>query len=248
MKSLNSDILSMKSIFMAFLIMIFTMPCFASLDGLVGWYHGSFGYESALEDSRKNESPLILFFYMASDTYCQKLGDVYFSAYDVYNYLNDIPKVDINLEGNDFELDLAKKYNVEGNTTLLIVFPFATTDPVQTSPFLEDRDMTPEEFAVNLKNIISITYNKIGYSFFENQEYDKAVKYYEISIKYDPVRAYSFFALGSVYHSMAIEEKNMTYTIKAEEYYKKAMKLDPEYEDCKIELEKLYENIKKLGG
>ncbi len=247
MKNLKRIILYFYKVIFVCLFLLFNVPCYASLDGLVGWYHGSFGYENALDESMRDETPLILFFYQDSDPYCQKLGDIYFSAYDVYNYLDDIPKVDINLEGNDFEIELAKKYNIKGETTLLIVFPFIKTDPVRTSPFLEDRDMTPEEFAVNLKNIFSLTYNKAGYSFFENQEYEKAVKYYNFSIKYDPNRAYSFFALGSVYHAMAIEEKDIGYIEKAEEHYEKALELDSEYKECKEELEKLFENKIKLG-
>ncbi len=248
MKNLNRYFLSLTKSILVFLAIMSAAPCFASPDGLVGWYHGSFGYESALEESRKNETPVILFFYIDSDEYCQKLGTDYFAAYDVYSYLEDIPKVDINLKGNEFEIEVAKKYNIGEGATLLLIFPFATTDPVQTSPFLDDRDMTPLEFAANLKNIFSLTYNKLGYSFFENHEYDKAVNYYELSIKYDPNRSYSYFALGSVFHAMAIQKKDMTFAEKAEESYKKAIKLDRECEECKKELEKLYENIKKLGG
>ena len=226
--------------------MFFTVPCFASPNGLAGWYHGSFGYENALNNSKENETPLILFFFLDSDPLCQKLGEDYFSKYDVYNFLDDISKVDINLEGNDFEIELAKKYNIEKETTLLIVFPFAEADPVKTSPFMKEQDMTPEEFTANLKSIFSLTYNNIGYSFFENQDYENAIKYYSFSIKYDPDRAYSVFALGSVYHAVAIEEKDMEYFKKAEEYYMEALKLNPEYKECKEELKKLYENKIKL--
>jgi len=230
------------------LFMTFTVPCFASVDGLVGWYHGTTGYENALENAKKKETPLIMFFYLELSSYCQKLGNVYFSAYDVYSYLEDVPKVDIDLGGNEFDLKLAEEFNVNNDPTLLITFPFSELEPVRLTPYMEKKDMTPEEFASTLRNIFSLSYNKIAYSFFENQEYDKAIKYYESSIKYDPDRAYSYFALASVYHARSVEEKDPTYLKNAEEYYIMALKRDPEFEECKEELEKLYKNMKIMGA
>ena len=87
----------------------------------------------------------------------------------------------------------------------------------------------------------------MGYTFFTQQKYEEAIKYYDLSIQYDSKRAYSFFALGSVYHAMAIEEKDMKYLKKAEEYYINALKLDPKYKECKEELKKLYKNKEILS-
>jgi tetratricopeptide (TPR) repeat protein len=217
------------------------------VDGLVDWYHGTTGYDNALAGAKKKETPLIMFFYLELDSYCQKLGNVYFSAYDVYSYLEDIPKVDINLGGNEFELELARKFDVNIDPTLLISFPFSDLDPVKITPYLENKEMTPQEFVSTLRNVFSLSYNKIAFSFLENQEYDKAIKYYKSSIKYDPDRAYTYFALASVYHTKAVEEKNPEYLKNAEVYYLKALKLDTEFKECKEELEKLYENMKIMG-
>lgn len=228
------------------LFMLFNVSYLAALDELVDWDHDSFGYENALKVSKENNTPLIVFFSLESDPLCKKLCEDYFLQYDVNNFLQEFQKVDINLEGDDSEIELAKTYNIEKKPTLMILFPFADADPVKTSPFLKERNMTPEEFVINLKNLFSITYNNIGFSFYEKKDYEKAAEYYEFSIKYNPERAYNFFALASVYHARTIKEEDMKYYRKAEEYYKKALNLDPEFEECKEELKKLYENKNKL--
>ena len=124
MKSRKGYFSCLYLIVILYLFMTFTMPCLASVDGLVGWYHGTTGYENALANAKKKETPLIVFFYLELDRYCQKLGNVYFRAYDVYSYLQDIPKVDINLGGNEFELALAEEFNINNDPALLITFPF----------------------------------------------------------------------------------------------------------------------------
>ena len=242
MKTLDRYFLCFYLVVIVNLFMALAVPCHALTYELAGWYQGESGYRYALDTSKENKTPLILFFYLDSDKVCQKLDDVYFSAYAVYDFLNDIPKVAINLKGDEFETELAEKLEVKGDPTLLILFPFTKKDPVKTSPFLKERDMTPEEFASNIRNIFSLTYNEMGYTFFTQQKYEEAIKYYDLSIQYDSKRAYSFFALGSVYHAMAIEEKDMKYLKKAEEYYMKALKLDPENKECKEELKKLHKN------
>ena len=224
------------------LFIILTAPCNLFSMELFGWHHGEYGYKYAMDNSKENEAPVILFFYLDSDKYCQELKDVYFSAYDVYSFLNEIPKADINLKGNEFEIELAKKYNTELDPSLMILFPFTKKDPVRITPFLREKDMTPKEFSVNLKKICALTYNDMGYSYFIDRDYENAIKYYDFSIRYNPEQAYPLFAIGSVYHAMAVEKRDLEYIKKADEYYKKALKLDPEYKECKEELEKLNNN------
>jgi tetratricopeptide (TPR) repeat protein len=230
------------------LLMPYIIPSSAFSYDLPGWYNGAVGFEDASSTSRKNETPVILFFYKESEELSQKLKDDYFSKYEVYSFLDDILKVGVDLEGNDFDKALAKKYNQEQEPALLVTFPFSETKPVKITPFGEEKDMSPQEFIDNLKNIFSITYSDIGYGHFNNQEYDRAIKSFKLSIKYNPKRAYPVFAIGSVYHAMAVEEKNKDYLDKAEENYLKAIKLDPECKECKEELQKLQENRVKISG
>jgi tetratricopeptide (TPR) repeat protein len=226
----------------------YVIPSFAFSYDLPGWYNGAAGFEDVLSAAKKNETPVILFFYIESDELCQKMTDDYFRKYEVYSFLDNISKVAVNLEGNDFDKALAKKHNQEQEPALLVTFPFSEVKPVKVTPFEEERDMSPQEFVDNLKNIFAITYSDIGYEFFNNKEYAKAIKYFKLSIKYSPKRAYPVFAIGSVYHAMAIEEKNKEYFDLAEENYLKAIKLDTECKECKEELEKLHENKVKIIG
>lgn len=56
---------------------------------LPGWYQGASGYEDALNASKKNETTIIIFFYIESEELCQKLTDNYLSNYEVYSFLDD---------------------------------------------------------------------------------------------------------------------------------------------------------------
>lgn len=226
----------------------FIIPSSAFSYDLPGWYQGASGYEDALSTSKKNETPMILFFYIESEELCQKLTDNYFRNYEVYSFLDDFLNVAVNLEGNDFDKELAKKYNTEQEPALMVKFPFSDGEPFKVTPFQEDKDSSPEEFVNNLKNIFSVAYSDKGYELFTKEEYEKAITYLNLSCKYSPQRAYPVFALGSVYHAMAIKEKNMEYLDLAEENYMKALKLDPKCKECSAELEKLKENKEKISG
>jgi tetratricopeptide (TPR) repeat protein len=215
---------------------------------LPGWYQGASGYEDALSASKKNEMPMILFFYIESNELCQKLRDDYLRNYEVYSFLDDFLNVAVNLEGNDFDKELAGKFIKDQKPALMIKFPFTDTKPVQVTPFNEDSDLSPAEFAENLKDIFSLAYSDKGYELFTKGEYEKAIKYLKLSSEYSPKRAYPAFALGSVYHTLAIEEKNIEYFDLAEENYMKALKLDPKCKECSAELEKLKENRVKISG
>jgi hypothetical protein len=63
-----------------------------------------------LSASIKNETPMILFFYIESEELSQKLRDNYLRNYAVYSFLDDTLKVVVNLEGNDFDKELASKF------------------------------------------------------------------------------------------------------------------------------------------
>lgn len=230
------------------LFISFITPSTAFSYDLPGWYQGASGYEDALSASIKNETPMILFFYIESEELSQKLRDNYLRNYEVYSFLDDTLKVVVNLEGNDFDKELASKFIKDQEPALMIKFPFSDAKPVEITPFDEDNDLSPTEFVENLRDIFSLAYSDIGYELFTKEEYEKAIKYLKLSMKYSPKRAYPVFALGSVYHAMAIEEKNMEHLDLAEENYNKALKLDPDFKECKEELDKLQDNKGKIGN
>jgi tetratricopeptide (TPR) repeat protein len=247
MSHLNRSIIYPFNVIIIALFISFIIPSSSFSYDLPGWYQGASGYEDALSTSIKDEIPIVLFFYIESEELCQKLKDDYLRKYEMYSFLDDILKVAINLEGNDFDKELAKKYNTEQEAALMVKFPFSDTKPVEITPFNEDNDLSPTEFVERLRDIISLAYSDRGYELFTKEEHEKAIKYLKLSMKYSPKRAYPVFALGSVYHAMAIDEKNMEYLDMAEENYLKALKLDPKCKECSSELEKLKENKEKIS-
>jgi len=214
---------------------------------LVGWYNGASGYEFAINEAQEKESPMILFFNVDSDEICERLKNEYLGVYNVIEFLNDFPKVEINLGGEEFEKAIAEQYGVEQDPALFVVFPSLEIEPKGFTPFLADRDMTVDEFIENIRGIFILGYSDRAYEYFEEEDYENALKYLEMAKGFDSGRAYPYFAIGTVYHAIAIRENSPEYITKAEENYLKALEIDPDYKECKEELEKLRNDIHKIA-
>lgn len=213
----------------------------------IGWGIGATGYELGYYEAEKREEPMFLYFQLEKNEFCERLENDYFDDIKIYDFFKKYSKVVINLEGDIFEKDLADKYEVKDDPAFFIIFPFLEIEPQGVSPFLEDHEMTAEEFIQNIKNIFILVYNNKAHNYFEDGDYKNAMKFFEIAQDYDPKRAYSYYAIGAVYHSMAIDENKKQTLLKAEQYYLKALKIDPDYKECKEELEKLRNDKDKIG-
>ena len=213
---------------------------------LVGWNYGPTGYELALKDAQEKESPVILFFYVDSNELCERLKNDYFGVYSVNEFLSDVPKVVINLDGGEFEKAIAAKYGVEQDPALFVIFPFMEIEPQGFTPFLENRDMTVDEFIKNIRDIFILAFSNRAFEFFEEQDYENALKYFQTARDFDPGWKYPYFALGTVYHAIAIEEKSIDSYNKAEDNYLKALEIDPDYKESKEELGKLRNDKDKI--
>jgi tetratricopeptide (TPR) repeat protein len=229
------------------LIITLVLFDFALSFELVGWYSTVSGYEFAVKEAQEKESPMILFFYSDSDESSQRLKDEYLGIYNVVEFLSDTPKATIDLNGGEFEKAVAAQYGVEQNPTLFVIFPSLEIEPQGVTPFLEDHDMTVDEFIENLRGIFILAYGDRAYEYFEEEDYENALKYFEIAKEFDAGRAYPYFAIGTVYHAIAIEENSLESITKAEENYLKALEIDPDYKECKEELEKLRNDIDKIA-
>ncbi len=210
---------------------------------LVGWEHGATGYELAFEAAKEKESPMLVFFNLDSSELCERLKNEYFGVLKVYEFLVDIPKVEIDLDGSDLEKSIAAQYGVEQDPSLFVIFPIFEMESQGVTPFLEDHDMTVDEFIQNLRNIFILGYSGSAYQYFEDEDHENALKYFEIARDLDPERAYPYFAIGSIYHTKAIEEGDAEYVNMAEENYLKALELDPDFKESRKELERLRKEL-----
>ena len=240
----------LNRLFVTAILSIFTtlvISDFAFSFEFAGWNHGATGYELAVIDAQKGEGPMILYFHIDSNESCEKLENEYLGAYEVDEFLINVPKSEINLGGTEFEKAIAAQYKVENDPALFVIFPAWKSEPQGVTPFLEDHDMTLNEFINNIRDIFILGYNNKANTCFEEEEYDKALKYLETAKGFDTNRAYSYYAIGAVYHTIAVEKRDSESVKKAEENYLKALKIDPNCKDCQEALDTLRKDIDKIN-
>jgi len=211
------------------------------------WEHGHVGYEIAVMDAEEDEEPFILYFHRESDELSEKMNSDYFIVYEVEGFLADIPKAEIDPNEGEQEKALAAKHGVKQFPAFFVSIPSFGGEPQRIHPFSKDHDMTADEFIQTIKSFITSQYNRKGYDLFEKKEHENALKYFGMASEFDPDRAYTYYAVGVVYHTIGFEEKDLEYIKKAEENFLKALKLDPKHKESEQELERVLENVKILG-
>jgi len=210
------------------------------------WENGIDGHETALSNAKKDDKPLIVYFHIESSIWNERMNNEYLSSVLIEDYLMEIPKVEINPERKDSEKDLASKYKLEQFPAFLIFIPSINNDFKRIHPFSET-DMSAEEFLNTIKETISYEYNSKAFSYFEKKEYDEALKYYNMSSTYNPESAYTYYAIGTVYNYIYYnDDKSLEFLKRAEESYKKALEVNPDHEESKIELEKLEKELMRV--
>lgn len=68
-----------------------------------------------------------------------------------------------------------------------------------------------------------------------------------MSLDFDPENAYTYYAMGMVYHSTGAIKDDPEIIKKAEENYVKALKYDPNHKGSRVGLEKLRKYSEKMG-
>ena len=232
---------------MALSLVIFSASIPALSYEFIGWEHGATGYKFAFGEAEKEDSPMILFFHKDSDEWSERMKEEYLADPGVEKFLNEIPRAEVNIGAGDFEKDLAAEYGVEEEPALFVVLPFSNNKPLGVSPFLKDRDMTPDEFITNIRNIFILGYNEKAHEYFEKQDYDESLEYLKKAEILDPSRSYAFYAAGIVYHTIAIKRRDSGALKKAEKNYLKALEIDPDHKESREGLKDLREDAKKLG-
>ena len=103
------------------------------------------------------------------------------------------------------------------------------------------------EFHNRCKQKIAYQYNQRGYESFKKKRYEEALKYLQMSLDFDPENAYTYYAMGMVYHSTGAIKDDPKIIKTAEENYVKALKYDPKHKESRVELEKLRKYSEKMG-
>jgi tetratricopeptide (TPR) repeat protein len=207
------------------------------------WEHGISGYENAYSVAMKNDKPLVVYFHIEGSIWNERMNDEYLATGLIENYLMDIPKVEINGEDDDPEKKLESKYGVKQFPAFFVIVPSIDDKPARIHPF-SNTEMSVEEFLEKIKETIAFQYSSKAFSCFEKKEYDNALKYYMMSSDYNPEDAYTYHAIGTIYsYKYYNGDKSIEYLKSARDSFQKAIELNPDSEDSKIELEKLEKEL-----
>jgi len=212
------------------------------------WEHGAAGFELALMDAEEDEKPLILYFHTDTISWCEKMNNDYFAVFEIEEFIGGILKAEMDPGQGGPEKELADRYGVKEYPTLLVYIPAFKGKPERIHPFQKDRSMTANEFLKILRDKIVYQYNKKGFSCSEKKDYKNALKYFEMALDYDPESAYTYFAMGTVYHFMGSSNKDLESMKKAEANYLKALEIDPKHKESRAELKKVRKDMGKTGS
>lgn len=110
-------------------------PAVAS-DWSEDWYQGASGYEKAVEEYKKDEKPMVVYFNVGWCPYCRKFEENILSSPEVKTFLKDKIKVSINPEASEHGNNLAYQYGVRGFPSIY-VHPPRPGRTVRLYPFEE---------------------------------------------------------------------------------------------------------------
>ena len=158
-------------------------------------------------------------------------------------FISNIPRVEISSAKEAHEKALYDKYGVTGVPAFFVLMPSMDSKPAKSiSPFIKGKHKTTDEFVDAIKRRITYKYNNKGYSLFKNKQYEEALKYYEMSLNFDPRNVYAYYAMGLVYHTIGYNQNAPDLLEKAEENFSKALEIDPNHEESLKGLDNIRKN------
>lgn len=205
----------------------------------VGWEQGKLGYELVILDAEEEEKPVVLYFYLLESKWCEKMNNEYLSDVEIEEFLSHIPRAAINPDEGEDDAALADTFKITEYPAFFILIPAHKTKPERIHPFSKKGSMTPHEFLNTIKGFIRSHYNEKAFSYFQKKDYQNAIKYFEMTLSFDPDDAYTYHALGIIYAILGSDKKDKEILNRAAEYFQKALKIDPNLKESKAELKKL---------
>ena len=211
------------------------------------WDRGFIGYSYALSEARDKEKPLVLYFHQENCEWSKKMNEHYLAAGVVWRFLYDVPSVEVNPDRDSDEENLCVQYGIKDFPAFLVLFPAFGNQSRRIHPFGPKGDISVNDFLRNLKEWIVNQYHHKAHAVYSEEEFEGALKYYEMALEYDPESVYTYYAMGVTYHSILTKEKDLDLFKDAEKCYLKGLKLDPDHRECKDGLERL-RRFKKAHG
>lgn len=203
------------------------------------WDHGPLGHDTVLIHAELDDKPLLLYFHVKGDEFCEKMDRTYLQASQVEDYLRDLYKVELDPTRGEDEKALALRYGVKNYPAFLVTIPAFKYKPERVHPFFKDHDISIDEFLQAIKDKIAFMYGKRAFSFYKARQYDDALKYYSMILDYSPGDVYAYYAMGVIYHTMGVELKERKYLKEAEKMLIKALEIEPGHKETRKELARL---------
>ena len=239
MKEKNDYLAIILATFILFLLLNLMMVDQVLSYEFAGWEQGKLGYELVLLDAEEEEKPVVLYFYLLESKWCEKMNNEYLADVEIEEFLSHIPKAAINPDESEDDAALAETFKLTEYPAFFILIPDYKTKPDRIHPFSKKGNMTPNEFLNTIKGFIRSHYNKKAFSYFEQKDYQNAIKYFEITLTYDQDDAYTYHALGIIHATLGAGKKDKRILNRAAEYFKQALKIDPNLKESAAELKKL---------
>ncbi len=210
------------------------------------WDRGDTGHESALYGAELAEKPLILYFHVQGNVWCEKLNNTYLATEKIEGFLMEMYKVEIDPDRGEDEMALSSRYGITRFPAFLVLIPAFKSEPERVHPFAKEKDMSVDDFLLAIKARIAHIFSKKAFASFESKAYEGALKYYQLALEYDPKSFYAYFAMGMVHEKIGVEKESIESLIDAEINFLKALEIDPSHKDTKAALENVQKNMALL--
>jgi thiol-disulfide isomerase/thioredoxin len=127
------------------------------------WEHGASGHSNALSWAEDEGLPLIVYFHTDWCGWCKKLDAEYLATAQMQEFLEGIPKVEINPDKGAAEKALAeRKYRVTGYPYLVVYLPAYESEPYRLHPFRRNGHLSVDQFIRNIEERIAYEYDGRG--------------------------------------------------------------------------------------
>ena len=138
------------------LIALSGLPASAKKISDISWYEGAAGFERAVEEARREERPLVVYFRTEWCPYCRQFEQDLLDTEEVEIFMKKIVRVTINPEAGPDENSLAASYGVRGYPAMF-VHPATLEQPRYVQRTLvqdgKTRLMNPVEFVQMLSRV-----------------------------------------------------------------------------------------------
>ena len=124
-----------------------------------GWDHGASGHSNALSWAEEEGLPLIVYFHTDWCGWCKKMDSDYLATDQMREFLEGIPKVEINPDKGAAEKALAEgEYGVTGYPFFVVYVPAYDGKPYRLHPFRRDGHLSVDQFIQAIEERISDEY------------------------------------------------------------------------------------------